>query len=123
MARKTVCIDIAGPQFIQKESVDIPLLCDLPEIDHDRQSGKVARLDCVLDGWPAWARIVRRLESHDDVRVLFGAARGGFGVHPRGIVFLAGTHARCGNIQECQYTRARALDDAIAEIREVLEAG
>ena len=64
-------------------------------------------------GWAdALVRVVRRLESHDDVRVLFGGARGGFGVHARGIVFLAGTHARSGNIQECQYARARALDDA-----------
>ena len=123
MSGKAMRVDIAGPQLVEKQGVDVAVFRDLAEIDHHRQSGCVPGLDRAIDRRPARAGVMRGLEADNEIRILFGDARGVLRIHLGGIVFSPATHPRRHNVQERQDARACALDEVLAEIGEFLPAG
>src|SRR5262245_35317208 len=48
MAGITMRVDVTGSQLVEQERVDIPLLVEISEIDHDRKTGKVPGLNRIL---------------------------------------------------------------------------
>src|SRR5687768_11038258 len=49
VARKTVGVNIAGSKLVQKKGVNVAVLGNLTEIDHDRKVGGVSGLDRSID--------------------------------------------------------------------------
>ena len=114
---------MTGAEFVKKQSIDVAVLCDLPEVDHHRQSHGISRLDRAIDRSPARTSVMRGLEAHDEIPILLGGPGGVFGIHLRGIVFPTGMHPGGHDVQERQNACACMLNDVVAEIRKIPPAG
>ena len=66
-----------GPQFFRYQIFEGPFRPELSKVHHDRQAGDSARFNRILDRSPLGTRIVRTLETDNDVFV-FRCHRGSF---------------------------------------------
>ena len=115
-----VCRNIAGAHFAQHQLLVRALRPEGAEVHHHRDIGQSSGLDSSIHGYPFRPRVVGCLDAHNQAWIFFGHGCRGLGVHLRNVLLIRGSaHARTHNIQECQYTRFRAVNDVRLEILEV----
>src|SRR5882724_11690434 len=116
-------VDVARAQFGCKQLRERALDTTRTIVDHHRNIRNRSRLYGLLIRLPLRPCEVRAFDSYNESGILQGHLSCRHTIHIFEVVLeLPTTHPRSDNIQLCQHTGLRTVDDAIFEIREVSPA-